>query len=135
VETIHVVAAIIFKLTDEGTLVLASQRGKGKFIGKWEFPGGKVEPGESLDQAVRREIDEELGVQLVNVQPAYSIDTEISDNSVCMHFFWAQAENEEFKQTIESRATQWVAECSLYDLDWMEADREVLPMIAKDIAD
>lgn len=60
IKTIEVVAAVI----RDGDRVLATQRGYGEFEGMWEFPGGKIEPGEEREEALKREIDEELAVEI-----------------------------------------------------------------------
>ena len=59
-KTINVVAAIIY----EGDKILATQRGYGDFKGKWEFPGGKIESGETSEKALKREIYEELNAKI-----------------------------------------------------------------------
>lgn len=96
----EVVLAILFDR--EGNFLMNS-RPEGKvYAGYWEFPGGKVEPGESFEEAIRREMDEELGVQLGSCQFFYTETAVYPHATVCLHFCACR----EWKGTLRSKESQ-----------------------------
>lgn len=120
-KTIEVVAAII---VEEGK-VLATQRGYGEFQGGWEFPGGKVELGETLESALKREIKEELDV---GIEIATYIDTVEYDYPyfhLTMHCYKCRMLNGLLKLK-EHEAAKWVSQNELKEVDWLAADRIVV---------
>ena len=125
-KTINVVAAVIFK---DGR-VFATQRGYGEFKDGWEFPGGKIEPGESPEDALRREIREELEVE-VNVGEL--IDT-IEYDYPAFHLSmkcYACTIDDGNPHLLEHEAAKWLSSTQLSSVDWLPADITLIPKIAK----
>lgn len=125
-KTINVVAAVIFK---DGR-VFATQRGYGEFKDGWEFPGGKIEPGESPEDALRREIREELEVE-VNVGEL--IDT-IEYDYPAFHLSmkcYACTIDDGNPHLLEHEAAKWLSSTQLNSVDWLPADITLIPKIAK----
>lgn len=126
-KNIEVVAAIIIK--DEK--ILAVQKGKAKFdyvSYKWEFPGGKVEVGESLEQAIQREILEELHIQVIPKELLITIKHTYPDFHLVMHCFICDYDYEEIQLT-EHIELKWLNHSELSCLDWAEADIPVISEI------
>lgn len=124
-KTINVVAAVIMK---EGK-VFATQRGYGEFKDGWEFPGGKVEAGESPEEALRREIREELEVE-VNVGDL--IDT-IEYDYPAFHLSmkcYACAIAGGSPHLLEHEAARWLSADQLDSVAWLPADITLIPKIA-----
>ena len=119
---INVVAAIIVR---DGK-ILATQRGYGEYKDGWEFPGGKIEPGESPEDALVREISEELdacieaGERLVTVEPDYS------DFHLSMQCFFASLKDDSHLKLLEHEASRWLSFDELDDVDWLPADIKVV---------
>lgn len=124
-KTINVVAAVIMK---EGK-VFATQRGYGEFKDGWEFPGGKVEAGESREEALRREIREELEVE-VNVGDL--IDT-IEYDYPAFHLSmkcYACTIAGGSPHLLEHEAARWLSADQLDSVAWLPADITLIPKIA-----
>ena len=124
-KTINVVAAVIMK---DGK-VFATQRGYGEFKDGWEFPGGKVEAGESLEEALRREIREELEVE-VNVGDL--IDT-IEYDYPAFHLLmkcYACTIAGGSPHLLEHEAARWLSADQLDSVAWLPADITLIPKIA-----
>lgn len=120
-KTIEVVAAVI----RDGGRILATERGYGDFKGGWEFPGGKMEPGETPEAAVVREIEEELRV---TVRPTAFIETVEYDYStfhLTMHCFMCEVVSGEITLT-EHLAMKWLTKETLETVDWLPADVSVV---------
>lgn len=120
-KTVRVVAAIIRR----GTTVLATQRGYGDYAGWWEFPGGKIEPHESPEEAVVREIHEELAASIrvehlvcnvVHDYPTFRLD---------MDCFLCSLEDEGFT-LLEHQAARWLDLAHLDTVNWLPADLKVV---------
>ena len=124
-KTIEVVAAVI-KDKDK---ILSTQRGYGDYKGYWEFPGGKVEKGESFKDALKREIKEELLVDIKVNDLIKTIEFDYPKFHLVMHCFWCEIEGE-IKLT-EHLSSKWLDKETLYSVDWLEADIEVLEEIEK----
>ena len=118
---INVVAAIIKK----GNKVFIAKRGHGEFKGKWEFPGGKIEPGESGEEATIREIKEELKAD-IEVEKFFS---EINDNrgDICFNvkFYICKLKSDKMEVT-EHLDYKWVEPKEIVDAEFMQADKEIL---------
>ena len=120
-QVINVVAAIIKK----DNKVFITQRGHGEFKGKWEFPGGKVEDGETPEEAVVREIKEELK-SIVKVERLYDeINDKHGDKVFNVKFFICSLVSGELELT-EHLASKWVEPVEINDADFMPADKTVL---------
>ena len=124
-KTIEVVAAVI----KDGNKILATQRGYGDYKGFWEFPGGKVEKGESFKDALKREIKEELLVDIKVNDLIKTIEFDYPKFHLVMHCFWCEIDGE-IKLT-EHLSSKWLDKVTLYSVDWLEADIEVLEEIEK----
>ena len=123
-KTIEVVAAII---THEGN-ILATQRGSGIYAGKWEFPGGKIEAGESPEAALRREIREELDVEIKVCRHLTTIEHDYPDFHLIMHCFLSVIANGTLHLN-EHLSAKWLSPDNLDDVDWLPADRTILPFL------
>lgn len=120
-KTIEVVAAVI----RDGGRIPATERGYGDFKGGWEFPGGKMEPGETPEAAVVREIEEELRV---TVRPTAFIETVEYDYPtfhLTMHCFMCEVVSGEITLT-EHLAMKWLTKETLETVDWLPADVSVV---------
>ena len=122
---IEVVAAIIHD--DEGR-VFATQRGYGEWQDFWEFPGGKMELGESPKDALKREIWEELETRIVIEHLVKTIEYDYPAFHLTMHCFWCQIERGNLTLK-EHESARWLNEEELESVDWLPADREVLQEI------
>ena len=118
-EPLHVVAAVIVV----GGRVLACRRAAHKGdAGRWEFPGGKVEPGESRQQALVREIREELGVDIVVTGELTTDDTAVGDRVVRLTCLRAEGTGSGPTARTHHDELRWVAPGDLRGLDWADAD-------------
>lgn len=132
---IEVVAAVIVK---DG-FILATQRGYGEFKGKWEFPGGKVEPNENLQQAVIREIKEETNADINVIEYISTVEYDYSNFHLTMHTYLCELLNNslEFvchdKNTLELEHDNmvWLDLKDLEYLDWLPADIIVIDDLKK----
>lgn len=125
-KTINVVAAVIFK----DDKVFATQRGYGEFKDGWEFPGGKVEPGESPEEALRREIREELEVD-VNVGDLIdTIEYDYPTFHLSMKCFACTIAGGS-PHLLEHEAAKWLTSMQLDSVDWLPADVTLIPKIEK----
>jgi 8-oxo-dGTP diphosphatase len=119
-KSIEVVAAIIY-YKDK---ILCVQRGENKYpyiSNKFEFPGGKLENGETKTEAIKREISEELNMD-INIQEEFlTVNHEYPDFKITMHSFKCKCESQELKLT-EHISMEWLSINELRKLDWAEAD-------------
>ena len=123
-ERIQVVAAII----RDGEKIFATQRGYGEFKGGWEFPGGKIEDGESPQQALKREIMEELGVEIEVGALIETIEYDYPKFHLSMDCFWASI----ITGALELRehvSAKWLTKETLYTVDWLAADKGLIATI------
>ena len=119
---VNVVAAIIRK---DGHILITRRLHDAHLAGLWEFPGGKVEPGESLEVAMQREILEELGIKIRVYDEFFRIDHDYSDTSVRLHFFDCTILEGE-AQCLEVADLRWVNPEDLMNYDFPPADAELL---------
>lgn len=118
---IEVVAAIIHH---EGR-VLATQRGYGDFKDSWEFPGGKMEPGETAEAAIVREIREELAVEIQPERLVTTVECDYPKFHLTMHCFLCRVVSGDI-QLLEHEASRWLSKEELGDVDWLPADIEAV---------
>ncbi len=123
-KSIHVVAALIRK---DG-LLFAAQRGYGPYRDGWEFPGGKIEPGETPEQALIREIREELGMDIIVDGKAAHVDTEYPEFHLSMDCFFCSiaAGSPALK---EHEAARWLRPEEIASVNWLPADRMVIDQL------
>ena len=122
-KTVEVVAAIIKddKTAGEKPVILATQRGYGDLAGGWEFPGGKVEPGESAEQAIVREIHEELDAHIEVDRFLVTVEYDYPTFHLVMHCFICHLAKGGLVLR-EHRAAKWLTEDELDSVDWLPAD-------------
>ncbi len=127
-KTINVVAAIICDDFNNKTKVFATQRGYGEYKGWWEFPGGKLEIGETPQEALVREIREELTVNITVGSLIKTIEYDYPNFHLSMDCFWAEVEsgNLELK---EADAARWLTKEELDDVEWLPADEILIDKI------
>ena len=122
---IEVVAAIIHD--DEGC-IFATQRGYGDYKDGWEFPGGKMEPGESTEEALKREIWEELETRIAVAELIKTIEYDYPKFHLSMDCFWAEVVSGELRLK-EAEDAKWLSKDELDTVNWLPADRELIDMI------
>ena len=124
-KTITVVAAVIRNSRGE---IFVTQRGYGEYKDWWEVPGGKPEPGETLEQALRREIMEELDTEISVDSFITTIDYDYPSFHLTMHCYWCSilSGNLELK---EHEAAKWLAPDELESVNWLPADLILLPFL------
>ncbi|MCW2508985.1 MAG: hydrolase [Modestobacter sp.] len=120
-------------LVDDRRRVLVAQRGSGPLAGLWEFPGGKVEPGESDLSALVRECTEELGVQVapqafLGEVPLDGVVAGGAPGASTLRVWWARIAAGELVAH-EHTELRWLAAAQLEDLDWIAADRPLIPAV------
>lgn len=123
-KTIEVVAAII----QNGDKFLATQRGYGEFKDGWEFPGGKVEPGESLEAALLREIREELNTEIKIERFIHTVEYPYPNFHLTMHCYLCELKKAKFT-LLEHEAAKWLTKEELDNVDWLPADMELIPIL------
>lgn len=119
-KTIKVVAAVICDSILEKKQIFATARGYGDFQGQWEFPGGKVEAGETPQQALVREIKEELEATITVGDLIDTIEYDYPTFHLSMDCFWCEVEDE--LKLLEAEAAQWLTKDTIYDVQWLPAD-------------
>ena len=118
---IEVVAAIIHR---DGAY-FATQRGYGEFEGMWEFPGGKIEPGESREDALKREIQEELGVDIYMKELLCTTEYDYPTFHLTMHCYLCSVASGEIELR-EHKSAQWLTAEALDTVEWLPADKEII---------
>lgn len=120
-KTIKVVAAVICDSLENTTKIFATARGYGEFKGKWEFPGGKLEAGETSQQALIREIQEELDVKIEVGELIDTIEYDYPTFHLSMDCFLCVVIDGEIILK-EAEAAKWLDKYELYSVDWLPAD-------------
>ncbi len=123
-KTIEVVAAII----RDGDRVLATQRGYGEFEGMWEFPGGKIERGEEREVALRREIREELAVDIEVKEWLCTVEYDYPTFHLTMHCYFCCITNG-VPKLLEHKSARWLSHDELNSVEWLPADVAVVDKI------
>lgn len=122
---IEVVAAVILKAGE----YFATQRGYGEFEGLWEFPGGKIEPGENCDEALKREIQEELGVNIAVDEFLCTTDYDYPSFHLTMHCYLCSIESGNIELR-EHKSARWLTVEMLNSVEWLPADRAVVEKLS-----
>ena len=120
-KNIEVVAAIIHK---DGKY-FATQRGYGEFEGMWEFPGGKIEPGESRESALKREIQEELGIDITINKFLCTTDYDYPSFHLTMHCYLCTIKSGEIELR-EHKSARWLTSETLETIEWLPADKDII---------
>ena len=125
---IEVVAAIIQK----GSAILATQRGYGDLKDGWEFPGGKVEPGEAHDEALIREIKEELQANINVGERLITVNYNGYEKfDLTMYCYLCTLTEDSHVTLLEHEAAKWLTKETLYSVDWLPADIEAVDALYK----
>ena len=129
-KTVNVVAAVICDNYEHKTTVFATQRGYGDFKDGWEFPGGKIEEGETPQQALVREIKEELATDIEVHDLIDVIDYDYEAFHLHMHCFWATVQKGHLS-LLEHEAAKWVTRDDIGDVNWLPADEGLISKITE----
>lgn len=132
-KTVRVVAAVI-KSTNENKepIIFATQRGYGDFKGGWEFPSGKIEEGETSEQALKREIMEELDTEISVGELIDTIEYDYPQFHLSMDCFWCEIVSGNLVLK-EHEAARWLTKKQLNDVKWLPADVTLIEKIGKEI--
>lgn len=121
-KTIRVVAAVIKATNENGEpMIFATQRGYGDFKGGWEFPGGKIEEGETPKEALVREIKEELETEIAVGELIDTIEYDYPTFHLSMDCFWAEIVSGDLVLK-EHEAAKWLTRDELDTVEWLPAD-------------
>ena len=129
-KTVKVVAAVICDSLQEKKSIFATARGYGAFKGQWEFPGGKVEVGETPQQALVREIQEEMDTVIQVGELIGTIEYDYPTFHLSMDCFWCEVIDGELT-LLEAEDAKWLTKDSLYSVQWLPADLTLINEIAK----
>ena len=132
-KTIRVVAAIIKAVNDNGEpIVFATQRGYGDLKGGWEFPGGKIEEGETPREALKREIMEELETEITVGELIDTIEFDYPTFHLSMDCFWAEIVTGDLVLK-EHEASKWLTKAELDSVDWLPADITLIGKVQSEL--
>lgn len=132
-KTIRVVAAVIKAVNENNEpIIFATQRGYGDFKGGWEFPGGKIEEGETPQEALKREIMEELDTEIRVGELIDTVEYDYPTFHLSMDCFWAEvvSGNLELK---EAEAAKWLTKDKLDSVEWLPADITLIEKIKQEM--
>ena len=129
-KTIRVVAAVI----RDGGRIFATARGYGEYKGGWEFPGGKIEPGETPQEALAREIREELDTEIAVGELIDTIEYDYPSFHLSMDCFWCTV-REGTLTLKEAEEARWLTADTIDSVDWLPADRGLIGKIQREISE
>lgn len=127
-KNIEVCCAVIMRNHNERKEVFATARGYGDYKGWWEFPGGKVEKNETLEECIIREINEELSVKINPLKKLETVEYDYPNFHLTMHCFLCRIVSGEIK-LLEAEDAEWLTEENLYSVKWLPADEKILDSI------
>ena len=119
---INVACAVII---DKGR-IFACQRGYGEWKDWWEFPGGKIESGESPEEALQREIREELSIDISIDRHLTTVDYDYPDFHLTMHSYLCHLKDNILPHLLEHEASRWLGKDDIEEVKWLPADVEVI---------
>ena len=132
-KTIRVVAAVIKAVNENGEpIIFATQRGYGEFKGGWEFPGGKIEAGETSQEALKREIMEELDTEISVGTLIDTIEYDYPEFRLSMDCFWCKIISGDLVLK-EHEAARWLTKNQLRDVEWLPADITLIGKIREEM--
>ncbi len=127
-KTVHVVAAVIM----DGERIFATQRGYGEFKDGWEFPGGKIEEGETPEAALAREIREELDADIAVGEKVYQVEYDYPHFHLSMGCYLAKLMSDTLVLK-EHEAARWLTKETLRSVDWLPADLSLIDALEADV--
>jgi 8-oxo-dGTP diphosphatase len=127
-KSIEVVAAIIFN----DNKILATRRGYGDYINMWEFPGGKIESGETKEDALRREIREELDVEITIHKYITTVEYDYPNFHLTMHCYSCTILTGTIKLSAHNEA-RWLSSSDLTSVEWLPADIDLIHLLQKEL--
>lgn len=128
-KTVRVVAAVIKATNENGEpIIFATQRGYGDFKGGWEFPGGKIEEGETSQEALKREIMEELDTEISVGELIDTVEYDYPTFHLSMECFWCEIVKGDLVLK-EHEDAIWLTKDQLDSVDWLPADITIIEMV------
>ena len=129
---LNVVAAVIKAEKNGEPIIFATQRGYGEFKDGWEFPGGKIQEGETPQEALKREIMEELDTEIEVGELIDTIEYDYPEFHLSMDCFWCSIVKGDLVLK-EHEAAKWLTKESLDEVDWLPADKDLIEKIRNSI--
>lgn len=129
-KTIRVVAAVILRQNIGKDEIFATQRGYGEFEGGWEFPGGKIESGETPQEALVREIKEELDADILVGDLIATVEYDYPNFHLSMDCFWCRLQSNHVELN-EHEDAKWLSKEELDSVEWLPADVTLVEKISQ----
>ena len=130
IHNIKVVAAVIHEKKNGSETIFATERGYGNYKDWWEFPGGKIEDGETPEEALKREIQEELAADISVGKLIHTIEYDYPEFHLSMDCFWCEVQSGNL-QLLEAEDAKWLTKETLRTVKWLPADLVLIEIIEK----